>query len=343
MHLKQDRRNRSSIGRRFLAALLHPFMSDPPAQLPQLRFNSPDGNIAIPVTEWCFLMADHWDGGRENLYAKCSLRRIKFCKCSNGARHEFLILYFGHWMDGSSAEAVVCVDRTFKLCTRDDNSSKQFPGLVSPSSSEPSPALDSVSMVGSPHDAESRLIQNHGPYKRLCTLQFSPSSAPSALEVSTVLFLVHQQAPVYDLIDSQCFWFSDSVWRSLKVLFPINEEFCNLNDHNSRACYVGFTVGPSDLSVQAVCDAYESEWQRVLEKVGQVKQYHEAELARAEQRGLVIGVEQGLAQGRAERQPEIDQLRVERQHDADQMQQMQVELAQFCVLMGVAASEGTRD
>jgi hypothetical protein len=134
-------------------------------------------------------------------------------------------------------------------------------------------------MVGSPQDAKPRLTQSHGPYTTLCTLRFSPSPAPSALEVSTVLFLVHQQAPVYDLIDSQCFWFSDTVWRSLKALFPINQELCNFDNHNSRARYGGFTVGPSDPSVQAVCNAYESEWQRVLKKVEQVKQCHEAELA----------------------------------------------------------------
>lgn len=335
MYLKQSRGNRSSIGRRFLASLLHPFMSEPPAQLPQLRFNPPDGNIATPVTEWWSLMADYWDGGQENLYLKCSLRRIEFCKCSNGARHEFLVLFFGHWIDGSSAEAVICVDRTFKLRAQDDNSSKQFPGLLSHSSSEPSPALDSVSMVGSPHDAKLRLIQSHGPYTTLCTLRFSPSSAPSALEVSAVLFLVHQQAPVYNLIDSQCFWFADTVWRSLKALFPRNQELCNVNNHNSRARYGGLTVGPSDPSIQAVCNAYESEWQRVLTKVEQVKQRHEAELAYA--------LQQGVEQGRAERQNEIDQLRAGQQHDADQMRQMQVELVHLRAIMGVAASEGTRD
>ncbi|KAG2336294.1 hypothetical protein BDR05DRAFT_971147 [Suillus weaverae] len=310
-------------------------MSEPPAQLPQLRFNSPDGKIATPVTEWCPLMADHWDSGRENPYAKCALRRIEFCKCSNGVRHEFLVLYFGHWIDGSSAEAVVCVDRTVKLRTQDENSAKQFPGLVSSRSSEPSQALDSIAMIGSPHDAESRLIQSQGPYKRLCTLRFPPSSAPSALEVSTILLLVHQQAPSYDLIESHCFWFSDSVWRSLKKLFPGNEELCTLNDHNLRGRFVGFTVGPLDPSVHAVCDAYPSEWQRVQEKVRQVKQQHDAKLAQAEQRGL--------AQGRAERQAEIDQLCAERQHDADQMRQMETELAQFRALMGVAASEGAKD
>ncbi|KAG2133200.1 uncharacterized protein EDB93DRAFT_1051611, partial [Suillus bovinus] len=154
----------------------------------------------------------------------CSLCRIEFCKCSNGAHHEFLVFFFGHWVDGCSAEAVICADRTFR--TQDDNSSKQFHGLVSHSSSDPSPALDSVSMVGSPHDAKPRLIQSHRPYTTLCTLRFSPSSAPCALEVSTVIFLIHQLAPAYDLIGSQCFWFADTVWRSLKALFPINQELC---------------------------------------------------------------------------------------------------------------------
>jgi hypothetical protein len=84
----------------------------------------------------------------------------------------------------------------------------------------------------------------------------------------------------------------------------------------------------------------------VLTKVEQVKQRHEAELAYA----LQQGVEQGRAerqneidQLRAGQQHEIDQLRAGQQHDADQMRQMQVELVHLRAIMGVAASEGTRD
>lgn len=61
-----------------------------------------------------------------------------------------------------------------------------------------------------------------------------------------------------------------------------------------------------------------------------------------------------MEQGRAERQNEIDRLRAEQQneidqfragqqHDADQIWQMQVELARLRAIIGVAASEGTRD
>jgi len=219
-------------------------------------------------------MADYWDGGRDNCYMKCSLRRIEYFKCTNGVGHEFLVFYFKHWVDGSSAEAVVSVDRTVR---QQDNSSKQSSGLISPSSSENDAAFDCVSMLGSPRDAAPYLISSHGPYKKCCTLQFSSSSAPSALHVSIVLSLVHRQAPLYHLYESQCFWFADTAWRSLKALFPGNEELCQ--DHDSRSRYHGIALGPSDESVKAVCDAYQPEWQRTLEVLKQVKHRHEAEQA----------------------------------------------------------------
>ncbi|KAG1774442.1 hypothetical protein EV702DRAFT_1123831 [Suillus placidus] len=346
MSLQQDEINRSSISR-FLAALFRPFriMSEPPPRLTNLHFHSPHGPSCMPVLEWHSQMADssnYWDKNRDNHYMKCSLRRIEYYKCTPSApspsasccmqrfnrngdvEREFLVLYFSHWINGSSAEAVVSVDRDVYP---QHTSSKQSSELID----TPSPktcTYDTAYLLGSPRDLARNLIFAYGPYKKLCTLPFSLSSAPSALEVSTVLSVIHQQAPAHHLYEHESYWFADTAWRSLVKLFSGNEESCRNHSAFSRCRRI--TLGSSDQSVKAVCDAYQPEWQRMLEMV---EQRHEAERAK-----LVARVQAEIEAENRERQHEIDQMREEsrvRQHEIDQMR---AEIEQL--RLDVAASEG---
>ncbi|KAG2046285.1 hypothetical protein BDR06DRAFT_201615 [Suillus hirtellus] len=276
MSLKEDRNNRSWTSR-LLAALFRPFMPEEVLpELPHLLFHSgPRPGGSVPVTNWYSWMVDDRP---DNRYFMCSLSRIDYCKCTDGAKHEFLLFYFRHFI--SSAEAVVCADRTVER----GNGSRQSSEIVSPSSKETA-ASDHALLLGSPEDAVRHLRDKPGRYRKLCTLTFSPSSAPSALHVAAVLCLVHQQAPAYNLYEQQCYWYADSVWMSLKKLFPQNQESCK--DHNARTHYCGVAMSrPSSATVEAVCAAYPPEWQKTMDKLTQVKQCREAELAQSRQEGF---------------------------------------------------------
>ncbi|KAG2071163.1 hypothetical protein BDR04DRAFT_989662, partial [Suillus decipiens] len=167
----------------------------------------------------------------DNHYLMCSLDRIEYCKRVDGVKHEFLLFYFRHWT-GSSAEAVVCADRTVER----GNGSKQSSDIIISPSSKETAATDRVYLLGS-QDSAIQHLDNAGRYRTLCTLKFLPPSAPSALHVAAILCLVHQQAPAYNLYENQCYWYADSVWMSLKRIFPRNEESCR--DHNARNDYYG--------------------------------------------------------------------------------------------------------
>ncbi|KAG2114855.1 hypothetical protein DEU56DRAFT_841619 [Suillus clintonianus] len=273
MSLKPDRRNRSWINR-FLASLRRVFMSEPPPGLQVLKFhcpNGPDVNSAS-VLGWCSQMADFWDKTHGNLYAKCVLARMEYYKCTGHPEHEFLLFYFRHWIDGCSAQAVVSADRAVQVQGR---SLKQSSEIVSPSSSN-TDAYDSVSIYGSPRDAVPRLQERYAPYSKLCTFHFPSSSAPSALQVSIVLSLVHRQAPAYHLYENQCYWFSSAVWGSLKELFPSDQD-SECENHRARSRYRGVALGSPTEGIEAVCAAYQPEWQKMLEMLEQVKCHHEAE------------------------------------------------------------------
>ncbi|KAG2047863.1 hypothetical protein BDR06DRAFT_1013466 [Suillus hirtellus] len=224
-------------------------------------------------------MADSWDKTQGNLYSKCVLARMEYSKCAGHAEHEFLVFYFRHWTGGCSAQAVVSADRAVQGQGR---SLKQSSELVSPSSSDTN-AYDSVSIYGSPRDAAPQLQVRYAPYSRLCTFDFPSSSAPSALQVSTVLSLVHRQAPAYDLYENQCYWFSSVVWGSLKELFPSDGD-SDYENHCARAHYRRIALGSPTEDIKAVCAAYQMEWQKMLETLEHVKCYHEAEEAKNRQK-----------------------------------------------------------
>ncbi|KAG1884507.1 uncharacterized protein F5891DRAFT_1089770 [Suillus fuscotomentosus] len=254
MSLKQGR----SFTSRWLATLFRPFMSEPPPDLICLRFQLPQSIITptMSVREWSSWMAKSVED-LENRYQSCPLNRIEYCKCAEGAEHEFLVFYFRHW-SSSSAEAVVCADRT--VHPRQNCSSAQSE-LLSPSSFETN-ALDHVYLLGPPRNAASFLNDRFPRYNTLCTLRFL-DPAPSALQISVVLSLVHRQAPSYHLYGEQCYWFSHTSWMSLAKIFPNNQELCN--NHNARCRYRGIAVGLSDQGFKAVVAAYELEWQNTLD------------------------------------------------------------------------------
>ncbi|KAG1759223.1 hypothetical protein EDD22DRAFT_782863 [Suillus occidentalis] len=187
---------------------------------------------------------------------------------------EFLVFYFSHWIGGCSVEAAISVDRDLCDTYDQDTSSKQSSELIDPPSSE-TRACDTAYMFGSARDTARYLVFAYGPHKKLRTLPFSSATPPSALEVSILLSVIHRQASAYDVYEHESHWFADTVWRSLIKLFSGDEKLCR--NHRARPRYHGITTEQSDQNVKAVCDAYQPEWQRMLETFEQVEQRHQAE------------------------------------------------------------------
>ncbi|KAG2059832.1 hypothetical protein BDR06DRAFT_873331, partial [Suillus hirtellus] len=207
--------------------------------------------------------------------SKCVLAHMEYSKCAGHPEHEFLVFYSSHWVDGCSAQAVVSADCAMQGQNR---SLKQSSELVSPSSSDTN-TYDSMSIYGSPCDAVPQLQVRYAPYSRLCTFNFPSSSAPLALQVSMVLSLVHCQAPAYDFYENQCYWFSSVVWGSLKELFP-DDGHSECENHCAPARYHGVALGSPTEDIEAVCAAYQTEWQKMLEMLEHLKCHHEAEEAK---------------------------------------------------------------
>ncbi|KAG2146816.1 hypothetical protein DEU56DRAFT_931168 [Suillus clintonianus] len=324
MSLKQGRRN-CSWASRLLAALFRPFMpEEAPPELPYLLFNRTIVPTSMAVTSWYSGMVYDKPNNR---YLMCLLSRIDYCRCTDGTKHDFLLFYFRHWISGSSAEAVVCVDRRTVEIIKDCRQSSEI-SSPSPSSKETATS-DLTFLLGSPYYAVRYLRSRYGRYKKLCTLTFSSPTAPSAFQVAAILCLVHQQAPPYHLYERQSYWYADSVWMSLKNIFAQNRESCK--DHNARSHYRGVTLGPSPATVQAVCAAFLPEWQKTMGKLTQTRQRHEANLAQIRQEAFAEAMQAAdervrRAQQDADERQQAAHERVRRaQQEADERQQVAYE------------------
>jgi hypothetical protein len=283
--MKQDLKTRFSL-RAFFATLLRPFMSKSPTDVPGL-FSS--GESRIDVTAWQTLIMSN------PLSIQCGLKRAVYYKCDNHKQHEFLHLYFRHWNSSESAVAAVVIERIPKQDPRNNSSSSRLihtSNLISPSASE-TVAEDVVHTSRQGSAFPQYLVDAYAPFTELCTLDFSPLACPSAAQISILLSAVNQHAPHYHLYDNQCYWFSFTVWETLKKLFPDCTE-THSAPVDKRSHYCGFAVRKAD-SVEDVCRDYDARW-RDIENEAELKR--KADEANKQQL-LAEGYTQGLAQGLA--------------------------------------------
>ncbi|KAI6102244.1 hypothetical protein F5141DRAFT_1293713 [Pisolithus sp. B1] len=57
-----------------------------------------------------------------------------------------------------------------------------------------------------------------------CTLRFSEKNRPSAIKLATLLYVTSEHEPTYDLTNTQCCWFVETVFGALKCLFKDTEQ-----------------------------------------------------------------------------------------------------------------------
>jgi hypothetical protein len=112
---------------------------------------------------------------------------------------------------------------------------------------------------------EVSLTSTFGKYAELCVINFPADvDRPSVMQVATLLSVVHQQAPQYDVYQNQCHWFACTAWDALVTLFPGEHGACK--SHVTRSRYHGFPIGMAG-SVAAVLDKHASEWETTIMEV----------------------------------------------------------------------------
>ncbi|KAG2066966.1 hypothetical protein BDR04DRAFT_1159623 [Suillus decipiens] len=296
-------------------------MSDSPEEappnFPQLLFHCGHcSGYTILVRNWYLWMTDD---RYSDHYVVCSLDRIDYCKRTHGAKHEFLLFYFRY--STSSAEAVVYVDQL-------DDGSRQSSKVSPCPSSKETVASDRAVLLGSPDHAARNLRVVAGRYKKLCTLTFFPPYAPSVIQVAAILYFVHQQAPAYNSYENKGFGYADSVWMSVKKIFPQNEESCRYRNARNRYCGVGRS-GLLSTTVEAVCAAYLPEWQKMMDnlKLAQGTMCSPRVLARALEEALQELAEAVIRQQAAEEQ--LRKAQIQLQAANEQLHKVQAEIEQL--------------
>ncbi|KAG2741780.1 hypothetical protein P692DRAFT_20786426, partial [Suillus brevipes Sb2] len=280
--------------RGFLAAILHPFMTSP-TDAPG-AFTLGDSNN--DVGDWHTLLLNN------ELSSRCELERMVCCKCTTRVEHEFLLMYFRHPTQ-HHAVAILVLDRTSRPdSTENDicNGSSRSVGIgqstvVSPSVSA-TPAHDSIFTTPNNGSAiESYLTKRYGQHKYLYNLDFSISARPLAMQVSVLLCVLRKHSPTYHLWQYQCYWYAYTVCEALKRIFPGYRE-TTLSEGRSRFC--GQEIRKAE-SVEAVCELYRAEWALFENAAEEKRRAKEEEVHRLRM------------EGRAQRQPEVDEERRQRE------------------------------
>ncbi|KAG2138019.1 hypothetical protein DEU56DRAFT_912644 [Suillus clintonianus] len=293
MAFKSKSVKRFSI-RGFLAAILHPFMTSPTDAPGVFTL----GDSYNDVGDWHTLLLNN------ELSSQCELERMVFCKSTTRVQHEFLLLHFRHPTQ-HHAVAILVLDRTSRPDSTENhngNGSSRSVGIgqstvVSPSVSA-TPAHDSIFTTPNNGSAiESYITNRYGQHKHLCNLDFSASARPSAMQVSVLLCVLRKHSPTYHLWQYQCYWFAYTVWEALKSLFPGCRETL-LSE--GRSCFCGQEVRKAE-SVGVVCELYRAEWARFENAAEERRRVKEEEVHRLRM------------EGRAQRQPEVDEERRQRE------------------------------
>jgi hypothetical protein len=168
-------------------------------QVAHLEFLFPHSHITLQAESWASLMKaiDHDKDA-------CFVNSIEYCKRQDGKKHEFLVTEIVHQPTG--LRNTVIVDRAPQASSDNDSVTHASHKISSQVA-----AHDQVRIGGS----EELYDITHGfqPFEILSTRTFT--SPPSLLELAVLVVVVHEHAPLYDIIQHQCYWYSDTVWRVL--------------------------------------------------------------------------------------------------------------------------------
>ncbi|EGO26731.1 hypothetical protein SERLADRAFT_464109 [Serpula lacrymans var. lacrymans S7.9] len=228
----------------------------------------------------------------------CYIDHIVFCKCKDDKKHEFLLISVCYPDPNITAKALVVVDRSPSAPS--PNSSVHTPlgsAIVSPSVSD-TPAHDRI--VITKEDDKTELTKPYKPYRELCTLTFSESCpsnitgnylSPSVRQLCILLKVINKHAPLYNLYEHQCYWFANTVFDTLKKLFPNAEEKCS--SHDMRGNYHGLKFDHRN-SIETISEEYDRAWSEACDRV------REEQRKREESRRKLI--QTGRDEGNAERE-----------------------------------------
>ncbi|KIJ05176.1 hypothetical protein PAXINDRAFT_103881, partial [Paxillus involutus ATCC 200175] len=193
-------------------------------------------------------------------FSQCFIDRVSHCKCAGGKEHEFL--RFEILSPAGNCKALVIADRRVEL-DRDDPSGKVVifstplmnSSSVESSAHDPSPALDYVYVATMGTSREFDITDRLGAYDVLRTLTYPADRIrPSAAQLCTLLDVTNAQSRVYEIYNTQCYWYSHTVFTALSQLFPTVDRTSGEKE-GRKGTFGGFPVSMEN-SVDIVCQTF---------------------------------------------------------------------------------------
>ncbi|KAI6041111.1 hypothetical protein EDC04DRAFT_2671990 [Pisolithus marmoratus] len=209
--------------------------------------------------------------------------------------------------DESSAHII---DKAAKTNGKTKRKSRRPAPISSFSSSTQRGAHDLVSYATLDSGASAQLERKCTKAARVCALTFSENAMPSANELATLLYVTSKHEPTYSVTNTQCYWFVETVFEALKVLFTGAEQ--------DTASHRGGTWNRVPIrtkeSVEEVCAKYRAARAALEEEIRQkerVERQQEEERRRereqrraAEERALAADAQRQAAEDERQRAEE---------------------------------------
>jgi hypothetical protein len=185
------------------APLFRLFMTQPrPDDLPELFPDTPSINGVY-----------HWALRIQTLEDKadcCFVETIKYCKCTQPAYHEFLVICIRHQPTGHKAYLAINRSSSSPL-DPPRTSSEELLQTARILSSSLAPASDTVTVS---HDGTAKcVIPPKGDFNVIAIMTFAQPLPPTVVYLASLAKVVSAHRPNYQIIYNQCYWHTFSIWQ----------------------------------------------------------------------------------------------------------------------------------
>ncbi|KAI5983573.1 glycosyltransferase family 20-domain-containing protein [Pisolithus marmoratus] len=219
------------------------------------------------------------------------------------------------------------IDKAAKTNRKTKRKSRRPAPISSFSSSTQRGAHDLVSYATLDSAASAQLERKCTKAARVCTLTFSERVMPSANELATLLYMTSKHEPTYSVTNTQCYWFVETVFEALKVLFAGAEQ--------DTASHRGGTWNRVPIrtkeSVEEVCAKYRAARAALEEEIEQKRRVErQQEEERQREREQRLAAEEAAKREREQRRAAEDVAKAaeERARAAEQERQKEREQRQ---------------
>ena len=214
----------------------------------------PENQTPFSVESWALQIQAYADA------EQCRITKVSFNKCTSHKEHEFLLVYYTYSDSSDHSESdgsKGCLlanrsphERPKRGAARHSSASAGSKNYLNASS--PSAANDEVTV--SPRESDITLRDAVGLYDSMGDMIFQEPLSPTVVDFTLLLMATNVLSPMYNLMETQCYWFAGTMWLVLHKQFNGTVAAGPTMQHAST--YKGIQVANPNKKIEDVLKKY---------------------------------------------------------------------------------------